>query len=536
MEAKALKQAGAGDFEFRVSSFGFRGEMVLLDGCVRSDVWVKRVVMRGMLDEREVELAVKPVDAGYMRDQRLMMERLRGARVTVLAAAGLEGGEARLWPMMTGRVTRIGQTLDGKRDEWTVTGRCDWSLMLDQRLEDVTDAAALAARLGVSDAASWAGEGIHGSTMRAAMEDLCERLGWSIQRDLSWVGQGVHETRRLRPRPRPRPRPRALGAGRSVTIGGGQLSDAAGVVRTMQGAIAEHGPAKMTAEMGPQEVESTFILTAGWSAGDEGKADTQYVKSTSEDFDATANVYRAWVLNEDGAYGGAAFDLTALFGDGLSMAGRTVRFRGCLTRDEAGRSLGVVVEASVDAGVNWMRYPGRLSVMTDRAGVYLEDDALPVDFFNAAKTGQARVRVTATVASAWPTRRVRWVGNPFAGRFEEMRFDVSDRFAWRRVDATSRYADAVTGGQRAADVADERVKMEQWLATRAAEAKASQVKMRTTGPMLGLRVGDRLGMIDGWGIGVAADAPGMGGREVTLTRIEHRGDSPVGSELVWEVR
>ncbi|MHB1156100.1 MAG: hypothetical protein ACYC26_04595 [Phycisphaerales bacterium] len=523
MEAKALKQAGAGG-----AGTSTIGPMVLLDGCVRWDVWVKRVMMRGVLDEREVELAVKPIDAGYTRDQRLLMERLRGARVTILAAVGLEGGEARLWPMMTGRVTRIGQTLDGNRDEWTVTGRCDWSLMLDQRLEDVADAAALAARLGVSDAASWAGEGISGSTMRAAMEDLCERLGWSIQRHLSWIGQSVHETRR--------PRPRKLGAGRRVVIGGGRLSDAAGVVRAMRGAIDERGPVKMTAEMGAQEVESTFTLTAGWPAWDEGKADAEYVKSTSGDFDAVANVYRAWVLNEDGTYDGAAFDLTSLFGDGLSMAGRTVRFRGCLTRDEAGRSLGVVVEMSVDGGENWVRYPGRLSVMTDRAGVYLEDDALPPAFFAAAKTGQARVRVTATVASAWPTRRVRWMGNPFAGRFEETRFDVRDRFAWRRVDATSRYANAVARGQRAADVADERMKMEQWLATQAANAKASPVKMRMTGPMLGLRVGDRLGMIDGWEIGVTTDEPGIARRDVTLTRIEHRWDSPVGSELMWEVR
>ena len=56
---------------------------------------------------------------------------------------------------------------------------------------NATDAERLSAQLGVMGAEGLAGESVVGSTMRKAMQKLCERLELSVQREMSWMGQEI---------------------------------------------------------------------------------------------------------------------------------------------------------------------------------------------------------------------------------------------------------------------------------------------------------------------------------------------------------
>jgi hypothetical protein len=203
--------------------------------------------------------------------------------------------------------------------------------------------------------------------------------------------------------------------------------------------VAHEQPIRFIAEAAGPVVESTFALVGGWDAADEALADGEYSKSGSSDFEAVANVFRLWVLNEDGAFTaepfdrGPAFDLTTLFDDGRAIEPQPLRFGHALSQDAAGRSVGVVVEMSIDGGASWSRYPGTASVLSDRAGVYLADDALPAGFLAAVRGGVGKIRVTATLRNPLPLQSVRWRGNPFTGAFRTQRLKLGDAFGWRRV-------------------------------------------------------------------------------------------------------
>ena len=125
--------------------------------------------------------------------------------------------------------------------------------------------------------------------------------------------------------------------------------------------------------------------------------------------------------------------------------------------------------------------------------MYLDDAALPSAYFDAAKQGQARLRVTATLTSPRPLTRGRWSGNPFAGGARVRRHALGDRFRLRRVAAGSRFAADLAAGLRQADLADDRAALEAWLVERArCEPTGAEERLTLTGPTLGLRLGDRL--------------------------------------------
>jgi hypothetical protein len=314
------------------------------------------------------------------------------------------------------------------------------------------------------------------------------------------------------------------------------LANPAGAVESLCLAMPSARPVKFVAEADAQVVESTFDLMPGWDASDQAGAESEYARSTSSDFDAVANVFRLWVLNEDGAFEGLTFDLTTFFDEGRAITPRAMRFEQALTRDSAGRSVGTPIEYSLDGGMSWSHWPGVAVVLRDRAGVSLDDDALPAGFLDAVRSGAGRIRITATLRSPLPQHRVRWRGNPFAGAFDERCVDVSDRFAWRRVAPTSKFADQVASGDRSADLVDDRAAMMTWLAQYAIESAATsgRATVSAVGPMLGLRVGDRLDQFAGRAIDVTLVDPASHAPAATLVKIQHRWDTS-RSELLWEV-
>jgi hypothetical protein len=232
----------------------------------------------------------------------------------------------------------------------------------------------------------------------------------------------------------------------------------------------EDGAQPWIARAGGKLVESTFNLVHGWDAALEGQADEVYSRG-HDSFTQYANVYRHWVLNEDGRFTaapfsqGAAFDLGAFFED-APMSPQPRKFLSCLTLDDANRRRAVLVQMSLDSGATWSNYSGGVSVRADRCAIYLDDATLPAAFLAAAKANTAAIRVTATIQSPKPLDVLRWRGNPFAGTLPPQVLDVCDTFASARVDEQSIHAAGLAAGSLSALQSDPRDAMSQWLLSR----------------------------------------------------------------------
>ena len=105
-----------------------------------------------------------------------------------------------------------------------------------------------------------------------------------------------------------------------------------------------------------------------------------------DEFDAYRNVGRLWVLNEDGGFDATQHNRNAPYDDyrafDFSQVAGDVTRRGAWTRRPRpmgnpisvradGRPLAVLVEMSFDAGATWREVYGQVSVLGDRAGVWL---------------------------------------------------------------------------------------------------------------------------------------------------------------------
>jgi len=149
--------------------------------------------------------------------------------------------------------------------------------------------------------------------------------------------------------------------------------------------------------------ESTFELKRGWNANLESYEYSDFVRSTAPDWLAVKDVFRKWVLNESGQYCGdpynfSTYEFSTVSDEDFFLA-TPRRFRPCLSLDSTGRSIGVVFEVSYDGGSNWRRYGGPIRISTEECAIYLGDDALPADYFQAAVAETIKARVTATVES-----------------------------------------------------------------------------------------------------------------------------------------
>lgn len=507
--------------------------LVLIDGRCVDSLWPLQLKIAAPLDRRSARLAPDRQIHALNAAERARTAEWVGRAVGILQPLELNAGEVRWLPLFSGRITGIDQQTAASNDALTLRAESDWDRTLDRTwnhehladsdrtLGDWLDAinrhenVTLDTRLLPADMLDRAVSAAVGyrATLVGVLESLCNEFGMTVDTQPTWDGHRIthHPTLRLDQTARP------------VRIS--PLVD--GQTDRLESLTADHPsprPIQWIARAEGQVVESTFTLLAGWDPDGEGQPDAVYQKSANADFDRVANVYRLWVLNEDGAFGDPPFDLTALFADGRAVPPQPLRFANTLTLSAEGRTLGPVVEISTDAGSTWSRYPGQAQRLTDRAGIYLNDDALPAAFLSAAQSDQARVRITATLQSPLPIEQVRWIGNPFAGDFEQRVIRFGDRFVYRRVDSTSRYHDAVRNGTFTADECDSRTDMRNELIRRAAAARPPDAPAVTTvlGPQLGLRLGDQPSDLVGCDVGAALTPPSVVRPIVRLRRIEHR--------------
>ncbi len=280
-------------------------------------------------------------------------------------------------------------------------------------------------------------------------------------------------------------------------------------------------------------VESTFDLVGGWDPSLEGQADSEYDKQLSSDFTTYADVYRRWVLNEDGFYSqapyyrGPAFDLNTFF-DTTGMVPQTLSLKSNLTRGDNGKPLKPVIEVSTDGGAEWTVISMSSDILGDRAGIYLDPKTLPGDFLTAAKAGLARVRVTAGLVSPAPVEISRWQGNAFTCKLPPLRHDVSDVFRFQRVDPESIHHAGIESGALSADEVDHTNEMFRWLVDRMTRHAAggkriggqASVELAGTWPLL--RPGDRLLEVRGPGVAADGQAQAMTERGGTVMSIEAR--------------
>jgi hypothetical protein len=459
---------------------------VFVDGVWRPELAVTSVTAAAPLGVRRAEVK-STSDEGA--------DDLVGRPATVILPMRFDGGDGAWLPLVHGRLAHADRSVGAARSAraWTVIDQLEdrlaaWvdhaALREAATVGDLLDAVAALAGMtrprrpvGDIEALAVVSADRRPGTLTAVLTRLCDRYRLVVERALEWADGEVIERSGMRP----------LDRGPRVTL---PRPD----IRECTVNIAAPRPLKLIAQAGAQVVESTFELVRGWSVEHEGEGADAYGRSTSSDFDATLNVYRLWVLNEDGAFAGKAFDLAGLFDEDRAIPPRPLRFGPALTRDEAGRSRGVVIECSTDDGATWSHYGGSSRVLGDRAGVYLDDDVLPTDFLNAAMTGQAKVRVTATLRCPLPLEVVRWRGNPFAGPFETRAVDFGDAHAWRRVAETSRYHAAVRSGAMTADEADDRARLRTAVARMPTifRRRRGRVSITAAGLVPALRIGDRI--------------------------------------------
>jgi len=346
--------------------------LVFVDGHPRPEFDVREVVATGPLGTRVATIMMRRDAPMSAADERARVDRLVGASVQVLQPITLDGGEPRLHPVMRGRFDRVEQRFDGDDDRFTLHAVCDWSAALARMIEpgaiDRSRSAAWtvgsllrhASRLGglgldvESLTAEAAGviddtDDIRHDTFAALVESLCRDHHLLIDNAARWEGHAVRVSHRVI----------TAGSARPLRLSLSDTGVARQAVESIRRGIDTAQATKLVAHARGAVVESTFDLIGAWDPARESHADDAYGKSTSEDFDTVANVFRHWALNEDGAYTaapfnrGVPFDLSSLFDDGRVVAPQPLRFERMLTMDDAGRRMGVVVQASVDGGDTW---------------------------------------------------------------------------------------------------------------------------------------------------------------------------------------
>lgn len=487
--------------------------LVLVDGSPDPDLSVVAISLEAPLDHREATLQI-----GERLAQRSVL--LDQSEVTMAVPHRLSDGEVRWQVLLSGRWVEDGRRQSAGSDDKQCVVRDRLASVLSEPLAllgpwfgdeiPLLDLLRrLSARLGAElvlacedDLAETAivSSSPQTDTIAGRMEPALSSLGLTLLQELGIEGQRVHRSLALVPQ----------GSGRLVALPWPDGHGRGGSVVSVEVDREPVPPRAWVAQGDQPVVEDTFVLQAGWDPGLQGQPDSDYGRLISSDFSRYGSVYRAWVLNEDGAYNdspfnlGSAFDVGALFGRPGTLV-EPIRFRSCLTRSSSGRRLAPVIESSTDSGLSWSVYPGQSEVMTDRAGVQLTDDVLPGTILSAAKAGTLRLRVTASLTSPNPIEEKRWDGNPFAGPAPTRVVDFGDAFAWRYVAPTSIHHDAIEAGLLQADTVDGRALMRARLQAQVADQPNAQATARLdlVGAWTALRVGDRVR--DALGPGVAID-------------------------------
>ncbi len=183
--------------------------------------------------------------------------------------------------------------------------------------------------------------------------------------------------------------------------------------------------------------ESTFTLLPGWDRSLETTRWRDFVRGMSGDWERLCDVYRKWVLNEHGWYSAPPWNLPTYSFAGISATDfclpKPRPLLPCLSTNPNQQSLGVVLEVQTGPLKPWRQWRGSLWISCDECAIYLGDDALAGEYFQAVSQGLAQVRVTATVEADARIQAL-VAGDPGCG-MEVL--DLSARAAWRKVCADS---------------------------------------------------------------------------------------------------
>jgi len=247
---------------------------------------------------------------------------------------------------------------------------------------------------------------------------------------------------------------------------------------------------------GPKLYESTFELSKGWDTSLETIRWRDFVRSESQDWNKTANVFRKWGLNEHGGYSKGPYYIPLHSFSNISSEDFRLKkprsFLPCLSKDKSGQSLGVVIEVRYDPEQEWQRWPHPVWVSQEDCSIYFSSDSLPSDFFQAAIYNTLSVRVTGAVES---DVNLSCEVEGDSGCVTEV-LDLSDRFAWRKVHSTSIYYEA--GNLGTPYQQDDTESLEN-VAKRYAEiaSKATQAELSLAWLDISYRIGDLVERIDG---------------------------------------
>lgn len=528
-----------------------RPPVVLLDGILEPRLLVRELTVRGPLDERD--LLIEACGQSMTSSQLRQVGR---QQAVVAMPLRLHDGTTR-WPVLgIGRLAAIDQqhAPDRQLHQWRLqeawTARLghplrQWGHVAGQVGSDASwDVRSLLGLLGsaaglavsvrlVSDEIGREPAGRHvdpDQPLGRIMGDLLAEHGLLLQREAEWADGRIYERAWVH----------AVGRGRPIELAwAGALRTSSPLLR-----ITTRGEPPTSraweAVAGPWRVESTFTLHPGWDPHLEDAAlpDSTFSRADNPDFAVHANVYRLWVLNEDGWFAGPphhrpTFDLAAFFGDPM-ITPQPRTLGDCLTLDDAGLPCRPIVQVRLAADESWVMYPGIARILPDRAGVYLDDATLPSTFLAAARAGTAELRVTATLSSPHPVRIIRWQGNPFAGSRPSRQLDAVDRFRFARVDAQSMHAPAVRNGEAAAHEADDRHAMTAWLTRqmrrdrRDVDGRAGRGTLHLHEAMPLVRVGDVVRHAGGPGLDPLGRPEAADGRGATVRQVVCRWQSGYG--------
>jgi len=284
-------------------------------------------------------------------------------------------------------------------------------------------------------------------------------------------------------------------------------------------------PGVMLTATGQHRIEGTFSLRPGWDPDGEGLTVSEYDRSTSTDFASVREVFRRWVLNEDGAYNEppysqSEFDSRAYFDDPLEPK-RVLRLESMFTNAWTDAEHRWCVEYSVDSGVSWADLAVRFLNLTDRGGLQIVENDLPSGFAAAGNAGSLRLRVTASLTAIQPTEQHRFIGNPFNARQIKRVIPLKDNLGLSRVGSTSRFYSDVRNGLLSAYEHDDTQMVERYLAVvdpRAfGEKSMIDVSLGPVDPSW--RIGDRVRRFIGTGWRI--DLSGISTRYPSVIRVRH---------------
>ena len=210
-----------------------------------------------------------------------------------------------------------------------------------------------------------------------------------------------------------------------------------------------------------RRLEATFELVKGWDPALEENNYALYSPATNDNFLKVRDVFRKWVLNEAGDYSstpynqGPAYDFSGVLGTDSYRRQRR-RFRPCLSRSLAGKSLGYYLEVSYNDGAGWQLYAGAFDNLLDQCGVYLSSNQLDSDVWNAIKKGKLQFRMTATVAADEHLEAILADGPVDAVRpVRTVIVNLGHEFKYRQVTANSIFHNVATDQLGKPDEADD---------------------------------------------------------------------------------